>query len=117
MSKTTKKETKTDKLAVIKTGGKQYLVSEGDTVTIEKIIGYDSEKSKGKITFDEVLLVVNGDKAEVGTPNLKSKVEGDVIEEGRGKKISVIRYKSKSRYFRNNGHRQPFMKVKITKIA
>jgi large subunit ribosomal protein L21 len=116
-SKTSSPSSKSSKLAVIKTGGKQYLVEEGQIIKIEKIKGFDAEKSKGKVVFDEVLLLIDGEKVEVGTPSVKSKVEAEVIEEGRSKKVSVIKYKSKSRYFRNKGHRQPFLKVKITKIG
>jgi len=113
----TKTTTKSGKLAVIKTGGKQYLVQEGQTIKIEKILD-ESVKDTGKITFEEVLMISEGDKVSVGTPFLeKSKVQAELIAEGRNKKISVIRFKSKSRYFKNKGHRQPFYSVKITKIA
>jgi large subunit ribosomal protein L21 len=103
------------KFAVIRTGGKQYKVSEGDVVKIEKLSG---EYKKGdKVVLDDVLLVDDGKSTEVGTPTLKNKVEATYEEEGRDDKISVIRYKSKSRYFKKKGHRQPFAKVKIAKIA
>lgn len=102
--------------AVIETGGKQYRVSEGDTITVEKIIG--NHKVGDKIVFENVLMIDDGKKSDIGTPLLSGKkVEAELKEEGRGKKISVIRFKSKSRYFKNRGHRQPFMKVSITKIA
>ncbi|NCS98662.1 50S ribosomal protein L21 [Candidatus Parcubacteria bacterium] len=111
--KTTKKA---EKLAVIKTGGKQYLVQEGDILKIEKL-SEDSIKD-GKVTFEDVLMIADGDKVELGKPTVSGKtVSAEVVEEGRNKKISVIHYKSKSRYFKRNGHRQPFHKVKITKIA
>jgi len=112
--KTTTK--KTGKLAVIKTGGKQYLISEGEVLKIEKL---SEEATKGgKVSFDDVLMIADGDKVEIGTPTVSGKkVTAEVVEEGRNKKISVIHYKSKSRYFKRNGHRQPFHKVKITKIA
>ena len=103
------------KFAIIETGGKQYRVSEGDVVTIEKIKG---EFSAGdKVVFENVLMIDNGSTSDIGTPYLAGKkVSGELVEEGRSKKVSVIRYKSKSRYFKKKGHRQPFFKVKITSI-
>lgn len=119
MTTETKKEAKSEKssnkLAVIKTGGKQYAVREGETIKIEKL---DQKEVKGgKVSFDQVLMVAEGDKVEIGTPVLKSTVSGELVEEGRDKKVTVIHYKAKSRYYKKAGHRQPFMKVKITKIA
>ena len=104
-----------EKLAVIRTGGKQYLVREGDVVKIEKL---SAEAIKGgKVDFKEVLMVCEGEKVKIGRPLITGqKVSAEVLEEGRDKKISVVHYKSKSRYFKRNGHRQPFLKVKITKI-
>jgi len=112
-----KKETAktTGKLAVIKTGGKQYLVGEGDVIKIEKL-PEDSIKNE-KVTFEDILMTIDGGKVTLGTPTLSTKVSASVVEEGRNKKISVIRFRSKSRYFKNKGHRQPFHKVKIEKIA
>ncbi len=115
-AKTTKKEgTKTEEFAVIKTGGKQYRVSPGDTVKIEKIKG---EFKKGdKITFAEVLLVDNGTDTTIGTPFIEgAKVEGEILVIGRAPKVTVIKYKQKSRYFKKNGHRQPYFKIAITAI-
>lgn len=101
-------------MAVIKTGGKQYLVEEGDVLSIE-ILGKDAG---AKITFDDVLLLDDGAVTKVGEPTVKgTKVAAEVLESGRGRKITVIRYKQKSRYFKKRGHRQPFTKVKITSIA
>ncbi len=108
------KETeKTSEFAVIKTGGKQYVVSVGDVLTIEKLDG--DFKEGDKVTFDKVLLVDNGkDTTTIGTPFIKgAKVIGSFQETGKGKKIHVIRFKSKSRYFKKYGHRQPYTKVKI----
>ena len=103
------------KFAVIETGGKQYRVSEGDIVTIEKIKG-DAEAGSA-IAFDKVLLVDDGKNTKVGTPYIeKTSVNGTLETSGRGKKITVIRYKAKSRYFKKKGHRQPFFKVKIGEI-
>ncbi len=115
MTKETKTESNSNKLAVIKTGGKQYVAREGEVIKIEKLDAKQVED--GKVSFDEVLMAVNGDKIEFGTPFLKTTVSGEIVEEGRNKKIMVIHYKAKSRYFKKNGHRQPFMKVKITKIS
>lgn len=100
--------------AVIKTGGKQYKVKEGGTIKIEKI----SEKNKDdKISFSDVLLVDDGKTTKVGTPTIAgASVEGEVVETGRDKKIIVIHYKQKSRYYKKAGHRQHHLKVKITKI-
>ena len=101
--------------AVIQTGGKQYKVSKGTTLLIEKIMG---EYKKGdKISFDKVLLVDDGKDTTIGTPYIKgAKVDAEIAEVGRARKILVVKYKQKSRYLRRNGHRQPFFKVKITSI-
>lgn len=101
-------------LAVIKTGGKQYLVSQGDEIKIEKIKG---KKEKDKVIFDQVLLVEKQKKLEIGTPFIKNaKVIGKILEEGRTKKITILKYKAKTRYKKKQGHRQAFIKVKIQKI-
>lgn len=101
--------------AVIHTGGKQYKVSKGDTVKIEKIKG--DFKVGDKIVFDKVMLVDNGKDATIGTPYIpKASVEATLAEVGRNKTIDVIKYKQKSRYFKKNGHRQPWFKVKIEGI-
>lgn len=101
--------------AVIQTGGKQYKVSKGTTVSIEKIKG--EYKAGDKISFDKVLLVDNGKDTSIGTPYLDgAKVEGEITQIGRARKVLVVKYKQKSRYLRRNGHRQPFFKVKITNI-
>lgn len=102
-------------LAVIKTGGKQYVVSPGTLVTIEKL---PQEVQKGdSITFDEVLMTDNGSTTTVGTPAVKgATVTGTVALVGRAKKVEVVKYKAKSRYFKRRGHRQPYVKVKIDAI-
>lgn len=99
------------KIAVIQTGGKQYIVADGDVLNIEKVeAGKD-----GKVTFDQVLLVDDGSKVTVGSPTISgAKVSGEVLEQGRDKKVTVIHYRAKSRYFKKRGHRQPFSKVKIS---
>lgn len=103
------------KFAVIKTGGKQYKVAEGEVLKIEKL---DGDFQKGdKVTFDQVMAVIDGDKIEVGTPTLAKKVEATFESAGRNKTIDVIKYRAKSNYFKKRGHRQPFIKVKIGKIA
>ncbi len=102
--------------AVIQTGGKQYKVSPGSLVSIEKIVG---EYAKGdKITFDKVLLVDDGRNTTIGTPYIAgAKVDAEIVEIGRARKILVVKYKQKSRTgWTRNGHRQPFFKVKITSI-
>lgn len=102
--------------AVIETGGKQYRVSEGDIITVEKLKGEYSDGDK--IVFEDVLMIDDGKSSDIGTPTLSGKkVTGELLESGRSKKVNVIRFKSKSRYFKKRGHRQPFMRVKITKIA
>lgn len=101
--------------AVIKTGGKQYKVSSGDFVSIEKIKG---EYKKGdKISFDKVLLVDDGKDTTIGTPYIKgAKVDAEITEIGKERTKMVVKYKQKSRYLRRNGHRQPYFQVKITSI-
>ena len=99
--------------AVIKTGGKQYKVQEGDTLVIEKL-----EHESDKVTFDQVLLWVNEKDVKVGKPLVSgAKVEAKIIEEGKGKKKMVFRYKNKTRRRKKKGHRQPYTKVQITKIS
>ena len=100
-------------LAVIRTGGKQYLVEPGDKIKIEKI----EEKEVEEITFKEVLLVEKNEKLEIGTPLVKgAKVVGKILKQGTREKVIVFKYKPKTRYKKKTGHRQPFTEVKITKI-
>ena len=99
--------------AIIKTGGKQYKVSEGDVITVEKLAAAAGEA----VTFDEVLTVVNDADVKVGKPVVEgAKVTGKVEAQGKGKKIRIFKYKAKSNYRRRQGHRQPFTKVVIEKI-
>lgn len=99
--------------AIIKTGGKQYKVQEGDEIYIEKLFANDGEV----VEFDEVLMVSKEDGLVVGNPNLDGvKVTGKVERSGRGKKIIVYKYKAKKNYRRKQGHRQPYTKVVIEKI-
>lgn len=103
------------KFAVIETGGKQYKVSEGDTIKIEKLSG--ENKVGDKIIFDKVLLVDDGKTTKVGTPYLEGvTIETSFEQEGKNKKIHIIKFKSKSNYSKKTGHRQPFNKVKIKTI-
>jgi large subunit ribosomal protein L21 len=101
-------------VAVIKTGGKQYVVSKGDTIVIEKLPGL---KKGDTIVFSEVLLVDNGSDTTIGAPTIKgAEVKGTVVQAGKAKKIEVVKYKPKSRYYKRVGHRQPELKVKIDSI-
>jgi large subunit ribosomal protein L21 len=112
MTKASTTAPKASEFAVIETGGKQYTVSVGDVVRIEKIIG--EHKEGDKVTFDKVLLVDNGSDTTIGTPYIdKAKVTAKISKIGRAAKIDVIKYKQKSRYFKKRGHRQPFFEVKI----
>lgn len=98
--------------AIIQTGGKQYKVSAGQTVTVEKLPTKD-----GTVVFSEVLFV-GGKEPKIGTPFVAgAKVEGTVLEHGKGKKVVVVKYKPKVRYRRKTGHRQQFTKVTIDKIV
>ena len=100
-------------LAVIKTGGKQYIVSPGDKIRIEKIEGKEGKE----ITFKEVLLLEKGKKLEIGTPLVKeAKVIGKVLKQAKAKKIIVFKYQRKTRYKLKKGHRQPFSEIEIIKI-
>ena len=110
-------KSKDGSFAVLETGGKQYRVSVGDTIKTE-IINEKEYKSGDVITFDKVLLVDNGAGViNIGTPYIAgASVIGTIASIGRDKKITVIKYKQKSRYFKKNGHRQPHFMVTIDKI-
>ena len=99
--------------AIIKTGGKQYKVAEGDTIYVEKL----DANVDDAVTFDQVLTVVTDGGVTVGKPLVDgAKVTGKVIDQGKEKKILVFKYKAKSNYRRRQGHRQPYTKVSIEKI-
>ena len=99
--------------AIIKTGGKQYKVAEGDEIIVEKL---EAEEG-GEVTFEEVLSVVDGDNVKIGQPLVSgAKVSAKVVKNGKGPKIRIFKYKHKTNYRRRQGHRQPFTKVKIEKI-
>jgi len=101
---------------VIETGGKQYKVSEGDSIKIEKLL--DGSKLGDTVTFDKVLLTDDGSNTAVGTPYLaNAKVTAEITKVGRNKKIDVVKYKAKSRYFKLRGHRQHFFEVKVVKLG
>lgn len=99
--------------AIIKTGGKQYRVQEGDSIFVEKLAAdVDSE-----VVFDQVLAVVNDGDVKVGAPVVEgAKVTAKVLEQGKQKKIRIFKYKAKSNYRHRMGHRQPYTKVTIEKI-
>jgi large subunit ribosomal protein L21 len=107
--------------AVIKTGGKQYVVAPGDLITIEKLgrgINTQDLKRGDDLTFSEVLLTDNGKVTTIGTPTIEgAKVTATVFSVGRAPKVDVVKYKAKSNYFKRRGHRQPFVKVKIVSVA
>lgn len=101
--------------AVIETGGKQYKVEQGQTITTEKLPG--EYKEGDTVVFDRVLLIDDGENTKIGTPYVEgATVEGTFVENGFNKKISVIRFRSKSRHFKRKGHRQANVKVEIGKI-
>ena len=99
--------------AIIKTGGKQYKVAEGETIMVEKLAGNEGDS----VVFDQVLAVVNDGDVRVGKPLVEgAKVTAKVEAQGKERKILVFKYKAKSNYRRRQGHRQPFTKVTIEKI-
>ncbi len=101
-----------DMYAIIATGGKQYKVAEGDVLKVEKL----GAEEGAQVTFDQVL-AVNNDGIVLGTPTVAgASVSATVLENGKGKKVIVYRYKRKSGYHKKNGHRQQYTKVKIDKI-
>ena len=100
--------------AVIVTGGKQYTVSEGDVLYVEKLVVEAEEVVK----FDQVLAVLDGENSKIGAPVVEgAAVEAKVLKNGKGKKITVLKYKAKKNEKKKIGHRQPYTKVEITKIA
>ena len=99
--------------AIIETGGKQYKVTEGDTLFIEKL-----EVEAGQaITFDKVLAILDGDKATFGAPVVEgASVAATVVKNGKGKKVRIFKYNPKKGYRKRQGHRQPYTKVQIGAI-
>ena len=99
--------------AIIETGGKQYKVTEGDTLFIEKL----EAEANAKIPFDKVLAVLNGDSATFGAPVVEgASVDATVVKNGKGKKIRIFKYTPKKGYRKRQGHRQPYTKVQINAI-
>ena len=100
--------------AIIVTGGKQYTVSEGDVLYIEKL----NVEAEETIKFDQVLAVLDGENSKIGAPVVEGAcVEAKVVKNGKGKKIDIIKYKAKKGEKKHIGHRQPYTKVEITKVA
>jgi large subunit ribosomal protein L21 len=98
--------------AVIRTGGKQYRVAQGDLLRIEKLEGAAGDK----VTFDEVLFL-GGDAPKFGSPLVKgAKVSGEIVSQGRGEKIIIFKFKRRKKYRRKSGHRQSYTSVKITEV-
>ncbi len=100
--------------AVIKSGGKQYRVAEGDQIKIEKL---DAEVG-AEVSFDEVLMVGEGEAVKIGTPTVAGgQVKAEVLAQGRGDKIRIIKHRRRKHYHKEQGHRQYFTEVKITQIT
>jgi large subunit ribosomal protein L21 len=99
--------------AVIKTGGKQYRVAAGDTLKIESL----TAEVGNVVSFDEVLMIANGDKVSVGSPLVKGgAVKAEVLSHGRGDKIRIVKHRRRKHYHKEQGHRQNFTEVKVTEI-
>ena len=100
--------------AVIVTGGKQYTVAEGDVLFIEKL----NAEETATVKFEQVLAVLDGENTKIGAPVVEgASVEAKVVKNGKAKKITVFKYKAKKNEKKKQGHRQPYTKVEITKIA
>lgn len=98
--------------AIIRTGGKQYKVSEGDVIFVEKLAG----EIGSAVSFD-VLMISDGENVKVGTPTVAgAEVKGEIVDHGKAKKVIVFKYKPKKNIRKKQGHRQPFTKVKITSV-
>ena len=105
------------KIAIIETGGKQYLVTQDTVLNVDPIRKPAASNGAGKLIFDKVLLVDDGKTTTVGTPYIAGAVvSAEHVAEGRNKTVTVIKYRQKSRYFKKRGHRQPFTKVRITAL-
>ncbi len=103
------------KIAIIETGGKQYVVTQDSVVDVETVAG--ATNAGDKIVFDKVLLTDDGSATKVGAPYIDgAKVSGELVENGRDKKVVVLRYRQKSRYYKKKGHRQAYATVRITAL-
>jgi large subunit ribosomal protein L21 len=99
--------------AVIKTGGKQYKVEKGSTLRVEKLDG----DAGAKVTFEEVLLVADGEEVKIGTPMLGgAKVSAEIVAQEKGEKLIVFKFRRRKAYRRKNGHRQQYTAIKVTDI-
>ena len=108
------KELKEKMNAIIVTGGKQYKVAEGDVLFIEKL----EQEAGDVVKFEQVLAIIDGEEATFGAPVVEgASVEAKVLKNGKGKKIRIFKYNPKKGYRKRQGHRQPYTKVEITKIA
>jgi len=102
--------------AIIKTGGKQYRVSKGDVIKVEKIV--PARANQKTVKFDEVLLVSDDGKVTIGNPTVAGVVvEGKILEQGKNEKVVIFKYKRKKDYRKKQGHRQPYTAIEITKIG
>jgi large subunit ribosomal protein L21 len=102
-----------DMYAVIESGGKQYRVSQGDRVRVERLEG----DVGAKVVFDQVLMVGEGDEVKVGQPNVDGAVvEAEITDQNRAKKVVVFKFKQRKKYRRKQGHRQPYTELKVTEI-
>ncbi|MCY4472448.1 MAG: 50S ribosomal protein L21 [Kistimonas sp.] len=100
--------------AVIKTGGKQYRVTEGDTLKVEKLSANEGDT----VEIDQVLMLASGEEVAIGTPLIEgARVSAQVVTQGRGKKINIVKFKRRKHYHRQAGHRQSFTEIKITGIT
>ena len=100
--------------AIIVTGGKQYTVSEGDVLFVEKL----NAEEEATVKFEQVLAILDGENSKIGAPVVEGAcVEAKVVKNGKGKKIDVFKYKAKKGEKKHIGHRQPYTKVEITKVA
>ncbi len=99
--------------AIIETGSKQYRVQPGDVITVEKL----NAEVGDEIKLDKVLVMGDGENAEVGTPYLDAAVTAKVVENGKGKKVIIYKYKAKKDYRKKQGHRQPFTKLEILEVG
>lgn len=100
------------KLAILRTGNKQYKVKEGDKIKVEKL----EAEIGATLNMDDVLLVCDGDKCEIGAPKLDTKIEVKVLNQAKADKVRVVKYKNKTRYSKTYGHRQRYTELEIVKI-